>query len=158
MHIQLGNVAEWAAGVGTVAAFGVTSVALRRDSKARAREQADRQWDQANEVKLNVNASGVKTDQGTFLTTVRVEVRNDGRRAVKDVEVKVFTSDQESERATLSHPLIGSNGKRHVFDFVVPPNQWLQDDHAVTVSFTDVAGERWSKDQSGDPIQERTRR
>jgi len=159
LHLQLGNVAEWAAGVGTVAAFVVTALALRRDSKVKEKEQADRQWDEANKVRMSAVQSGYQRPDHSPGTLMLVTITNDGRRSISDVEVEVFTKDQQTKLAEGTTPMIASGVFIHFKFFDIPFDQWLFTTGAdvfLTVRFKDIAGQRWSKDIYGDPIQVKT--
>ena len=148
-------VAEWLTAIGTVALSAVSAWVIIDTRQARKREQADRQWDEAQKIEMKPHQLSQGAGDGDmYVNSFGVTVLNHGRRSIKEVELKAFLPDGTTELATLFCPVIASEGQQ-TFPFAVPAYQWrLKIGMALVprIYFADVAGQRWSKDVIGDAI------
>lgn len=149
LPIQLGNVAEWFAAAGTVAAVSVAiwiaGLESRRHEDSQRREQAE-----------SVAAWASGHDVGRMRTVVS----NNSKMPIYDVILE-----------PMYHPTPGSDAEPSVqrtFIEVVPPGQWAAvaleripsglrpTKVAVPLAFTDARGNHWRRSTDGGNLEELT--
>jgi hypothetical protein len=130
-----GSVAEWAAALGTIAAFGATVALLRQDVEARRRDVAERERRQASLVSCWL-----------------------GEPDRFGVPTEVFVQNASDE--PIYHVYVMGYGDLPEWDVVGPRQQvhgpWRPDLEKMStrsrrprLSFADAAGLRWQRDEDG---------
>jgi hypothetical protein len=93
-----GNVAEWAAALGTIAAFGATVLLLRQEVDARRREVADRERRQASLISCWLGQFDTETLTGQRLWHDGVFVKNASDEPIYQVVVEQEPGQREGAR------------------------------------------------------------
>lgn len=148
--LELGTLGEWAAAVGTIAAFFVTWRLLKHELEERqsAREKDERE--QARLVSAWVDHSGITQGPnhpaGGSLRLVAV-VLNNGNEPVHDLRVLPAYLDFTPFDVPVREEVVLPPGERKTFEFklVNDPNKPAPGRYRATVSFTDSAGQRWQR-------------
>lgn len=149
--------AEWLEAIGTVLAFGATSVVIFRDHRLREKERRERALDDALRVVATAGPSGdYTTKPGEAVTVVLVTVANNGRRAIRDVSILVETLGGRKV-GTAVVPLIQS-GWHDSRTFPADDDVWRRVGGSsgvvvnLTVTFLDTLETRWTLLPDGELV------
>jgi hypothetical protein len=127
-----GSAAEWAAAIGTIAAFGGTVVLLRQEVDARRRDVEERERRQAALVSCWLEPDGLS-------------VRNASQEPIYGVSV-----DQDPgkrERAPMDYRDVIPPGEK--LRFTWDPDTDVDDVPVPILDFNDAAGLEWHRDRHG---------
>ena len=139
--IQLGDLAEWVAAIGTVAAFAATWIVISRDHKARRELQATAAYDAALAVTVVVEQLAFATTEA--FPAMLVTVTNASSRSVFGVELTVSLASGETyggPPTKLGELPPGGSEKTNISG---PP------DIVASVSFVDAGRVVWTRDSKG---------
>ncbi len=136
--LQWGDVAEWVAGLATVAAVWVAAISVVKANKATREARESLAWSEAHLV--STMASGDRPNVG-------IDVVNRGSRAVFDVDV-VVTSPLTGAHVGGNHwPTVPPGRKQRRWEFGLTEQWGWADAHSpivdVEATFTDVGQRRW---------------
>ena len=96
-QVQLGNLAEWVAGIGTITAVGFSAVAIRSATKSTRATQADAAFDEAMKVTVVVGSAVEQVAPSALVVTVT----NDGKRPIRDITAVLWMDDNGQRGARL---------------------------------------------------------
>jgi hypothetical protein len=161
LGLAAGDWAGWVGGVGTVLAFGATSLAIWQGHRLRRAEHADEMYDEALKVTATVgmgsdyvehtNADGTK--ERTAVPKVLVTVHNSGRRQITNVAVDVTTPSGHPVGASSAEFLQAAWDQPFYFDAVDGVWGQLGSSPAInalaTLSFEDIEETKWVRESNG---------
>lgn len=158
-NVQLGNVAEWVAAVGTVAAFMGGLYVINRDQESRREQRATAAYDAAVMVTVTVGPAGktVPDPEGPagevtnkLITVPLVTVTNGSTRTIYDVEVdlRIPWGEQlgsaEWEEVP-PHAVVTMEGAPHDDMWSKAPGAYAMD-LVATLTFEDSGQVAWLRD------------
>lgn len=149
--MQLGNFAEWVAGVGTVAAFGGTLVVIHRDHQRRLEEHEEHLWGRAQQVDGAVTpASSLPDSEGHIQPSIRATINNFGPRPIRDVTMMLIRRNDggvESQHQWYNVPAETSTSFQIPWrdELKLPFSQGGGVALDWTITFSDVAGREWRR-------------
>jgi hypothetical protein len=138
-----GNVAEWAAALGTIAAFGATVLLLRQEVEARGRDVAERERRQAALVSCWLDDAWSEVNVEFYRA---VFVKNASDEPI--YHVQVLQEPGQRGEFLLAH--WGVIGPRKEETWHWDPNtEDVPTDPVPVLSFVDSAGQQWERDWRG---------
>jgi hypothetical protein len=146
-------------GIGTVPAFGATSLAIWQGHRLRRLERREATYDEAMKVTA-VATQGFKT-LGTTQSMLRITVSNEARREIRNVMVNVTAMDgQHVGDGSIEHLQAGFNTQ---LQFEPTDGIWGSVSEpgiraVVRLSFEDIDGTRWKREPDGHLSRTRRRR
>lgn len=160
VRIELGNLAEWVAAVGTVAAFMGGLYVISRDQGSRREQQALAAYDAALAVTVAVGQTGTTIPEGipgaivnTVITVPLVTVTNESSRTIYEVSADVKLPSGEQIDATTweelpPHTWVPFESQPHDDMWSKRPGTYGLD-LVATVMFKDSRGTYWIRDSGG---------
>ncbi len=153
MSVQLGNVAEWVAAVGTVAAFGATFWLLRHEVNARRSDEREVKFRQARLVTIESQGTSLGATSDGWGLQVSLRVTNDSPAPVRIERVSAHV-DEKYSGSTEPFTMLRGDGKQEGFWFLTntapertPPAGFTVTE--MSVVFRDRQGNRWTVDDLG---------
>jgi hypothetical protein len=160
LQLQLGNLAEWVAALGTIAAFAATWVVISRDHKARRVVQATAAYDAALSVTVTVGPTGKTVTEGqsgevvsTVVTVPLVTVTNNSTRTIYDVKVVALIPWGEELGSTLWDEIPPQTAYR--LECAPHDDMWAEGwpagrlNAVATITFDDAGNTTWLRDSTG---------
>lgn len=156
--MQLGNLAEWVAAVGTVAAFGATFWLLRHEVNARRADEHEAKMRQARLITIESQGSSLGATGRGWGLQVSVRVTNDSPAPVRvekcSAQVVALHADYTGHGSEQPFKMLRGEGGQLGASFLAEPTPPREPgpEFRVTeasVVFRDRQGNRWRVDDLG---------
>lgn len=159
LHIEFGNLAEWLAGAGSLAAFGALFYASRQWRQAQI-ERRDQQADQARLIVAEPVDPSLYTPPPVYKWPVTVSNRSPSpifNVSVVDADEDTMLMHMGGSPFQLSRPvgqpvLQPGEKTRSVTVLGVEPTEQMPSTEYLIFTYTDAHGRRWRRTGSGQSV------